>query len=854
MGNYIREEKKINKRIKVNNKAPNSPVNLISIIVLLAFGYITVLTPNLDTLNSSGPKFLALAILNLLVWSYLVYRERNSMSKSHFGSFFKTKLGVAYSILILLSLLSFTKSINVVESIVSFSKIFTIFTSTWIISIFLLKDKSTIKYLAIGMVGLMVFDSLRVFYETYQYIQGDIGTISLIKAGYSNKNILAASLFIKLPFALWLLTFEKGWLRIFGIVSIFIGFIAVLFMSSRAFYIGLIIVSVLYGTFLIIRYFQTKNKIFFKNGAVYFSSLILAFIIFSIVQNFYYPHKEDRYNASFSERLSTVTVNEQRNARLKFWGWTVDLIKENPVLGVGSGNWKIVILERENLEKANFTYMYKVHNDFLEITAESGLIAGFLFISMFVIVFFLFVKTIFQAKFKGADRYFFLPAFGLLTYMFDAFFNFPHDRPQIQALFALYVAMGVAFSFEFFNNTRGNSRKIKFGVKLDKKWVWPILSFVILLISATGYILALNFKSLKIQRIYKEEEVTGMIKTNSTYYINQFPSIPNLSSTGVPLNLQIAKKLVNEKQYRKVKDILRKENLSPFDSRREYFLSYTYFELKNIDSALYFIQQAHNQKPLNFEYIELYCKILESLGMEDDAISVLDTFLINGKNESKAWRYKAMYIYRLGKKQQAIEILDSAYISFPNDTALIQQRDNYSIEYLMPSYLEALRQFNANNYKEAIRLFENNEAGFEQLGGHNRFPQFLEIWSLCHLSLKEYPQGKAILYRILKEDPNHYPSLSNLGYITFHLEKNYEDAISFYTRCIMTDSPDYFLVYNSLGSLYIIQDQPDLAIDSYENALRYGSSKEIYGNLYLLWQTKNNTQKAEYYKALMDKE
>lgn len=70
----------------------------------------------------------------------------------------------------------------------------------------------------------------------------------------------------------------------------------------------------------------------------------------------------------------------------------------------------------------------------------------------------------------------------------------------------------------------------------------------------------------------------------------------------------------------------------------------------------------------------------------------------------------------------------------------------------------------------------------------------------------------------------------------------------------MTDSPDYFLVYNSLGSLYIIQDQPDLAIDSYENALRYGSSKEIYGNLYLLWQTKNNTQKAEYYKALMDKE
>ena len=44
-----------------------------------------------------------------------------------------------------------------------------------------------------------------------------VKVIGLIKAGYANKNILAAALFIKLPFALWLFTYEKKFFKYFSL-------------------------------------------------------------------------------------------------------------------------------------------------------------------------------------------------------------------------------------------------------------------------------------------------------------------------------------------------------------------------------------------------------------------------------------------------------------------------------------------------------------------------------------------------------------------------------------------------------------------------------------------------------------
>ena len=116
-------------------------------------------------------------------------------------------------------------------------------------------------------------------------------------------------------------------------------------------------------------------------------------------------------------------------------------------MGVGTGNWKVVVLKYENLDLKDFTYMYKSHNDFLEITAENGLPGGLAYTAIIGLILFCFFKTSLKSiKDDSRLKFLFLPAFGILAYSVDAFFNFPADRPEIQSLFAMYVAGGIAFS------------------------------------------------------------------------------------------------------------------------------------------------------------------------------------------------------------------------------------------------------------------------------------------------------------------------------------------------------------------------------------------------------------------------
>jgi putative inorganic carbon (hco3(-)) transporter len=69
-----------------------------------------------------------------------------------------------------------------------------------------------------------------------------------------------------------------------------------------------------------------------------------------------------------------ATLQDPKSAsslRLDAWTWSIELIKEKPVLGVGVGNWKVDILKHENQKNAGFIYLYKAHNDFLETAAET---------------------------------------------------------------------------------------------------------------------------------------------------------------------------------------------------------------------------------------------------------------------------------------------------------------------------------------------------------------------------------------------------------------------------------------------------------------------------------------------------
>ncbi|MFZ4413961.1 MAG: O-antigen ligase family protein, partial [Bacteroidales bacterium] len=317
------------------------PLNYSYVIILIAYTLITVLTPNLKAWDANGPKFLFLSLLNLLSFLFLIGRKEMRTNPTLHFAFFRNKIGLVYTLFMIMVLISFTKAINISESILSFSKYFTVFCMTYILSILFRFDRRYLRMVLIVMTVLLIADSFTVFYNILLYITKQVDSIYEIKSVYANKNVLAAAIFVKIPFALWLATFEKQWLKKLGFVTLFFAELAIFFMSTRAFYLGLIFLALIYGAYLLIIFLRDRKKTGLKTLSFFFGSLLIAFLFFSFTQHFLYPKKIDIYNKSYTERLSTITSGEA--GRLESWKRSALLFKQDPLLGVGTGNWKIQV-------------------------------------------------------------------------------------------------------------------------------------------------------------------------------------------------------------------------------------------------------------------------------------------------------------------------------------------------------------------------------------------------------------------------------------------------------------------------------------------------------------------------------
>lgn len=791
-----------------SNKAKiqkDTPVNLMYSLILLAYGYVTVLTPNLNTFDSNGPKFLSIALLNLIVFAYLFTRKEITQNPAIPLGFFKSAAGIFYTLLMVVSILSFFKAINVLESILHFCKIFTIFSAAYLVSIVVSKDKRHLEHLAIGMTALLIFDSFSVYYNIHKYIKGELADITLIKTIYSNKNILAASIFVKIPFALWLFTFYKGWKQKIAFLGGATGLLAVLFMSSRAFYLGTFFVTLAYLAYLVYVYIREKQKVFIRKIVVYAGVLVTVVLIFSIVQQVLYPNHSG-LNAGIGDRLSTISSSdESAGKRLAAWKRSFDVIKQEPLLGCGVGNWKVVTLKDENKTNPNYIYQYKAHNDFIETTAEAGIFGGLFFAGIFVVILFYFLKALLKKDDDDKISYLFLPAFGLMAYFFDAFFNFPQDRPEIQALFALFAGAGIAVtqmntktnpsetssddnstgSVGTLTKISGNYQRIleQKGNFISK--IWSVKLLVLLIFSA--YILTLNFQSLKLQRIIKDEMNTGKLNQNSDRFMRDFPWIPDINVVGEPIAAQKARYLINEKKYDKAIEILKIDKSSPYDTRPEYFIAMSYFNQGKLDSAYRYNQKVYEIKPNMFENLSMMCAIFERTGRTKEAIPLLEGYLAKTKDNSKAWMLTTQFLNNAGDLKKAYACIDSAYKYLPSDTTIVKRREFQRSRALIAPYADlfgrALSSYQAQKYNEAVQLLS------EFISKEPNLPEVYEYRAFSYFFTKQYQESINDIDRLFSFGIRR-GNLLNLRGVNLQTLGKTDEACSFYKAAMQAGNKD----------------------------------------------------------------
>ena len=734
----MKPNNKKNSTADVPAQPQNTSIKWLATFLLIAYGYVTVITPNWMAFDSNATKFYTFAILNLVVVALVFFiKEFRERTQVLFG-FFTNKMGIAYSLIMVMALLSFSKAINTEEAILHFFKIFTAFSAAWMVSALVIYYKEGIVVLALAMTILLCYDFLVAMDGIKGVIKGTTTDLA-IKGSYSNKNILASAMFIKIPFAIWLFYFRKeNFLRIIGGIGITLGTLAIFFMSTRTFYLATIltmVVFIIYGAidFFILKRRETGVKVLIHVGLV-----VIAFGIFSFVQNYLYP-QEVRQSTSFGARLAEVANQENQSNNLRKTAWVItatDMIPNDPLLGVGIGNWKVRFLEYENSYSSHYIYMYKNHNDFLELTAEVGIFGGLAFVAIFILAAFYFIKSTYKNKDSEQEQWFFLPLFGLFAYSFDAFFNFPQDRPEIQALFGIYVGIAVGLAVLYF----GKNNKER---KLPTLAIGFIGAIAVVAMVLGVIVERMYFDSSKIQRMVKEEQ-QGVRPTKSPadYLIHNYPRIPNLTAVAEPVDVEKARYLIDEQKFDEARKILSSIHYHPYDARPEYFMAVSYFmePEKKLDSIYKYAHKARMIKPNFYGSLNLETFALNNLGKEQESIKLLKQYLNLEKNslqkedpkwkkrlksifnvdinkearianriEVQAWNSLAYLLEKNNQFTEARAVLDSAFVYLPTNQEIINNRNKIisrmQVEQFAPLYSEAMQFYMQQRYAEAIPIF-----------------------------------------------------------------------------------------------------------------------------------------------------
>ena len=381
-----------------------------------------------------GIQWLYLGGINILAYGINLYKGNFNQSLKDLK-----KVIYIYGSFIFISVISIYYAVNWTLSILEIARQL-IFLSTITNLYFLFKQKTRDKlfYIYISRVFLLVL-SIEISNILVGYLTNFNTAVprQAIFHGYStNVNIVSMSMLLKLPFVIFLIFRDKLFYKIISISNLILFNYFIFWTQSRATFLAFILIS-----FLLLMY-VLKNQ----SRKVFLKTLMISLLTFAFslgVSNFFIKKN------SLSLKITDRTLNERildlgqtedgsTQIRLKYWSGGIKQIIKSPIIGVGIGNWKLNSLEYDSTFMNSYTVQYHMHNDFLQAFAELGLI-GFIVFSAFIL--FIFYSVINQL-FKGSNTFFtFCLLLSLIVYCTDAFFNFPHERSEIQSIFAVIISV-----------------------------------------------------------------------------------------------------------------------------------------------------------------------------------------------------------------------------------------------------------------------------------------------------------------------------------------------------------------------------------------------------------------------------
>ena len=316
-----------------------------------------------------------------------------------------------------------------------------------LISIFLIVKKKGLDIVYIFLafcLGSVIIDSMSILYSLVQdtIVEGNTFSRGNTYRGLTaNINISAFMLTMKSPVIIYFLfKYQKNKLKVWllALVQLMV-VISIFVLLSRGAFIAFALTTFL----LIVYFFKKTNKRKFFLPTISIAIILAGYFISSGLIN-------SKDTNIINERVSSINVDRTDDSideRLRFYSAAVKSISKNPIFGIGIGNWKIETIQYDAKNLEGYRVANHAHNDFLQVAAESGLIALLFFLGFLIYPFIFYIK---KDLYSESNHIFYLIIIMMSVYFIDSMLNFPISRPvsHIFLVFMLIVFMKLKEAYD----------------------------------------------------------------------------------------------------------------------------------------------------------------------------------------------------------------------------------------------------------------------------------------------------------------------------------------------------------------------------------------------------------------------
>lgn len=336
-------------------------LNYVTSLLICLYIFILPLSPESVKLKGISISDISLFLI-ILVYLMSIILSSSSRNKFFNGirDFFKDYLGIFMTILAAMMLFSITyaleKKLALSEALRFISYIILYFIIKYEITTHKMYEKilKSIIYvsLIIGILGIIQY--------YMRYNLADVYGIKRITSTMDNPNNLGAFLILTIFPVIMLAIYEKVKSRkIIYMFTTLILLVNIVLAGSRSSFLGFIVAG------LIIVVFYNRNLLI-PFGILGGLSLLIPAV---------------------GNRIRDIGNQTQNISRIKLWELASRMIKEHPIFGVGNGNfvsyYDIYVKNYPELE-SGWHRRYPVHNSYLKVTSELGIVGSISFLGILV--------------------------------------------------------------------------------------------------------------------------------------------------------------------------------------------------------------------------------------------------------------------------------------------------------------------------------------------------------------------------------------------------------------------------------------------------------------------------------------